>query len=278
MIEEHDYKENEPQRDPSLPPNSVVPPADEVRSTQQIPPQSTLRALYTPDLAKPRVPRVKHHSLLGNESVAFYIGDLDEPVVIQVAERITLGRYGPYSSQPSLDLAPYSAFELGVSRLHAAIYRKAGALVFEDMDSNNGSYINAERIAPQVPHRLRSGDVIMLGRLNLEIYFKTVEGSAEPLTPDTVVPDKDLKSDARLNDSPRIIQAFKGTIQFSGADTKAPLQLGAELVMYVKINAGADGRQSLEIAISSDINPTQAQVNELLEKRLKSTEFNLTLK
>src|SRR5712691_13206888 len=151
MIEEHDYKENEPLRDPAQPVTD-----NEIRSTKTIPPQSTLRAVHMPDPAKSRQPRIKHHNLLDDESVALYIGDLDDPLIVQVTDRITLGRYGPYSTQPSLDLAPYSAFELGVSRLHATIYRQAGDLIFEDMDSNNGSYINAERIAPQVPHALRS--------------------------------------------------------------------------------------------------------------------------
>src|SRR5262245_37980505 len=114
MIEKHDFQDNEPQQDALSPSNSDVPADEDSRLTQIIPPQSTLHSLYIPDPAKPRLPRIKHHNLLGEESIAFYIGDLDDPLVVEVKDRITLGRYGPYSSQPSVDLAPYGAFERGV--------------------------------------------------------------------------------------------------------------------------------------------------------------------
>jgi pSer/pThr/pTyr-binding forkhead associated (FHA) protein len=68
-------------------------------------------------------------------------------------------------------LTLYGAVAKGVSRIHAAIYGSESALQIVDMDSRNGTYLNGRRLAPDVPHILRDGDHIRLGKLIISLHF-----------------------------------------------------------------------------------------------------------
>jgi len=58
----------------------------------------------------------------------------------------------------------YSANVAGVSRKHCSIeVSAAGQLVVRDLGSSNGTYINGNRVVPNQPIELRSGDVLALG-------------------------------------------------------------------------------------------------------------------
>jgi pSer/pThr/pTyr-binding forkhead associated (FHA) protein len=105
--------------------------------------------------------------------VALYIAGNEEPLIIQVTYEAILGRYAPSSiAQPRVDLASYGAYTKGVSRLHAAIRRtQDNLLVVIDLDSSNGSWLNGVRLEPQRLYTLRSGDRLILGQIEIEIYF-----------------------------------------------------------------------------------------------------------
>ncbi len=122
---------------------------------------------------KPRVNRTKHIGLVGADSVALYINGEDSPLIVKVDPQAILGRSAPNSPvQPQVDLTPASAFEKGVSRLHAVIRRMENhELVLQDMGSSNGTMIKGGRLAPGVPQHLTSGDRFRLGQLEIEIYF-----------------------------------------------------------------------------------------------------------
>ncbi len=59
-----------------------------------------------------------------------------------------------------LELNEYS----GVSRIHARLLMKEGALFVSDLESRNGTWINGRRLPSGQPHELRAGDVLNLGR------------------------------------------------------------------------------------------------------------------
>ncbi len=52
----------------------------------------------------------------------------------------------------------------GVSRVHARLEMRDGALFVSDLESRNGTWINGRRLASGQPHELRAGDVLNLGR------------------------------------------------------------------------------------------------------------------
>jgi len=72
---------------------------------------------------------------------------------------------------PDIDLADYGAQAKGVSRRHAQMGTGSNRLTLRDLNSPNGTYINGKRAEPMVEYRLRHGDLIALGQLELQVNF-----------------------------------------------------------------------------------------------------------
>jgi pSer/pThr/pTyr-binding forkhead associated (FHA) protein len=75
---------------------------------------------------------------------------------------------------PDVDLTPFEASQNGISRCHAIIRREEDALYVQDLNSANGTFINERPTKPNHPHRLYHGDVLRLGKLQLEVAFMTL--------------------------------------------------------------------------------------------------------
>ena len=73
---------------------------------------------------------------------------------------------------PDIDLSQYQAYAAGVSRLHAVIKRKSNHMVFMDLGSANGSFINGKRISPNEEQPLKHGDIVAVGKLKIQILLK----------------------------------------------------------------------------------------------------------
>jgi pSer/pThr/pTyr-binding forkhead associated (FHA) protein len=99
---------------------------------------------------------------------------VDSAQVLHLAERneFTLGR--AIEGQPILpdvDLSPFDAFTLGVSRLHAALRIINGEVVVADLGSSNGTRVNGQKIVPHVDYPINHGDVIALGKLKIQVLI-----------------------------------------------------------------------------------------------------------
>jgi hypothetical protein len=106
-------------------------------------------------------------------SILVHIRDASEPVVLELLDRMILGRADRTSPrQPDIDLTPFGALEKGVSRVHAAIERSDDVLTLVDLGSSNGTQLNGQRLKPDQPRVLRDGDEIRFGKLVAHIYFK----------------------------------------------------------------------------------------------------------
>jgi pSer/pThr/pTyr-binding forkhead associated (FHA) protein len=81
-----------------------------------------------------------------------------------------LGRVDAASSVfPEVDLSNDSDMSHGVSRRHARILKQGGTVVIEDMGSINGTFVNGRRLDPYLPEVLNDGDILQLGKLQIEI-------------------------------------------------------------------------------------------------------------
>jgi len=87
---------------------------------------------------------------------------------------LRIGRVNPDNGErPEIDLTDANAIEKGVSRRHAAIIRKeGGAIHLVDKGSDNGTYLNGQKLIPNQARILRDGDEIRLGFLVLNIRFE----------------------------------------------------------------------------------------------------------
>ena len=81
---------------------------------------------------------------------------------------LVVGREDPMSnSYPDVDLGPYGGLDLGVSRRHFRLTRNGDNVYLEDLNAMNGSIVNGQRVPPYTLHPLRSGDRIVLGKMEL---------------------------------------------------------------------------------------------------------------
>ncbi|MDX1993819.1 MAG: response regulator [bacterium] len=98
----------------------------------------------------------------------------------EVSESVTLGRSDKEKrSIPDVDLADFNAYYMGVSRQHAVICARNSRITIRDLNSANGTYINNARLEPELEYRLRHGDHLTLGKLQLQVFFVVTPSSYE---------------------------------------------------------------------------------------------------
>lgn len=76
---------------------------------------------------------------------------------------------------PDVDLTPYDAYTMGVSRLHAVLKWIDQKTYIMDLGSSNGTRINGEKILPKIDFPVQHGDIITLGRLKLQLFIHVNE-------------------------------------------------------------------------------------------------------
>lgn len=138
-------------------------------------------ALTTQTITTDKFNRVKK-TATGEISMSFDGGEswgslhlLDTGQVLPLSTRneFTMGRISEGQPiMPDIDLSPYQAYAAGVSRLHAVIKREGSRIIFMDLGSANGTYINGKRLPPNVEQVLNHGDVVALGKLKMQILVK----------------------------------------------------------------------------------------------------------
>ena len=93
-------------------------------------------------------------------------------LVFDLVECVTIGREAPTSDTiPHIDLQPYNALELGVSRRHALLKREDDCIYLIDNKSANGVLLNNEAIRRETPYPVTDGDIIKLGLMSLQLVF-----------------------------------------------------------------------------------------------------------
>ncbi len=97
--------------------------------------------------------------------LALHIVSEREPIRIPHQGRIILGRNITSDDGFTVDLKPYRAHLLGVSRQHAALTITDDECLLEDLNSMNGTWLNETKLNPNEPVRVQDGDLIRLGLL-----------------------------------------------------------------------------------------------------------------
>lgn len=106
-------------------------------------------------------------------NVLIRVRDVEQPIPLEITDEATLGRSdAATNTRPGLDLTPFGALDMGVSRLHAAIRRGEETLTLVDLGSANGTFLNGQRLVAEQPRVLRDGDEIRVGKLVCHIFFK----------------------------------------------------------------------------------------------------------
>lgn len=94
-------------------------------------------------------------------------------IELPLSKEIVLGRLDPGRAIfPDVDLSSDEGIDKGVSRRHARITRREGQVFIEDLNSLNGTFLNATRLVPELPYPLKDGDQVQLGKLIVTINLK----------------------------------------------------------------------------------------------------------
>jgi pSer/pThr/pTyr-binding forkhead associated (FHA) protein len=99
----------------------------------------------------------------------------EQPILVKGSTQVIIGRFSPGETAPSIDLTPYNAGLLGVSRQHAEIIRPAQEFLLADLGSTNGTWLNEVKLLPHKHVPIRNGDLVRLGQLAFYAYFRTPE-------------------------------------------------------------------------------------------------------
>ncbi len=104
---------------------------------------------------------------------SLHLLDTGQVLPLSTRNEFTLGRVSEGQPiMPDIDLSAYQAYAAGVSRLHAVIKREGPRLIFMDLGSANGTFINGKRLAPNVEQEVKHGDILALGKLKIQILIK----------------------------------------------------------------------------------------------------------
>ena len=100
-----------------------------------------------------------------------------EMINLAASDEVTLGRVSEGQPIiPDIDLSPYKAYEAGVSRMHASIRIREGAVSITDLGSANGTRIIGRQISAHIPYPVKTGDILTLGKLKIQLLVETRSG------------------------------------------------------------------------------------------------------
>lgn len=106
------------------------------------------------------------------DTISVLIPGKDTPILFNKPPRVLLGRKsadgGP---EPDVDLGPYHANIMGVSRRHAELVLQNGQCFVRDLSSSNGTWLNETKLAAGSLYPVVTGDQVRLGQLMLLVYL-----------------------------------------------------------------------------------------------------------
>jgi hypothetical protein len=88
---------------------------------------------------------------------------------IRVLGDVVLGISKPGTAAPDLDLSRFDAEQQGVSRRHAVLRPGRNCLYLIDLQSTNGTRVNAMPVTPGMARELHNLDTISLGALSFTV-------------------------------------------------------------------------------------------------------------
>jgi pSer/pThr/pTyr-binding forkhead associated (FHA) protein len=105
--------------------------------------------------------------------IAIKLKEVDEPMIYEVTDSITIGRYDKTRDHsPEVDMHRYAGYLLGVSREHARLHRNEERLLLEDLGSSNGTFLNGRRLPARTPTPVPDRSTIRVGDMYFTVFFQ----------------------------------------------------------------------------------------------------------
>lgn len=114
--------------------------------------------------------------------IEFRVVGTPSTIQARVSDHMLIGRADSERGiEPDINLTPYGAHVLGVSREHAVIIARGDHMMITDRGSANGTRLNGYVLNPFEEYRLRHGDELTLGYLHLQVMFAVVPPTKEDM-------------------------------------------------------------------------------------------------
>lgn len=93
--------------------------------------------------------------------------------MLPLFDEAVIGRRNPdTATSPDLDLTPYGAYQMGISRRHALIKLQDNIPVLVDLASRNGTFLNGKKLPAHQPAPIHDGDTVRLGKIMMTISIE----------------------------------------------------------------------------------------------------------
>jgi len=131
------------------------------------------RPLGNPELSPEAIFKDRFSGEMGVATkIALLVKNMRAKIILQVVTPLVIGRLDSENESKSfIDLNPFGAELLGVSRRHLRLWAENNQLFIEDLASTNGTLFNGVRLPKNSPQRIHHGDQIILGGFEIEIEF-----------------------------------------------------------------------------------------------------------
>jgi CheY-like chemotaxis protein/pSer/pThr/pTyr-binding forkhead associated (FHA) protein len=146
---------------------------------------------------------------------------------VRIDKDTVFGRVAPGDpNPPDVDLSPYGAEESGVSRQHMMICPEEDRLMVADLQSNNGTYLNGNRLKSEEKYYIKSGDHLHLGRLRLDlkVVLSPIYSGSVHKQPSLQVQDQVLPGKGQLvlivEKDPSVAQVLSAVMEHAGYTTR----------------------------------------------------------
>lgn len=126
----------------------------------------------TPEMIRDWSLQETREIVVPDRGISFYVEGRSNPAYIDAQGEVVLGRKSGTTSEMLLDLAPFGAYSLGVSRRHVVIRRAANGYIVLDLGSVNGTFLEEERLIPHRVYPLPNGAHLRLGRMQLFVLYQ----------------------------------------------------------------------------------------------------------
>lgn len=159
--------------------------------------------------------------------VQFRGSPFSKPLTFRVEDRVMIGRnVAGEAARVQVDLSPYDAEQLGVSRQHVQLAAEADRLMVVDQSSGNGSFLNNNRLKAGEGYRLNHGDTLMLGRMRIEVAILLApdHGGAMQKQPSLQIHEQAKAGRGQLvlivQPHPELAESLSQILQAAGYQTK----------------------------------------------------------
>jgi hypothetical protein len=104
--------------------------------------------------------------------IAIYLTNHERPFDVRTDDDFIIGRKMGETLIKVVDLTPFNAYAMGISRQHVRIQRRENSYQVIDLGSTNGTWLNGERLPPDQPVPLPNPAQIQLAKMRLFTIYR----------------------------------------------------------------------------------------------------------